>query len=142
MVRKQKNVRTAVFGQNLRIELKKYPLSKAGNKINIVDSGEGYFMPEIGPNTFLDWPIRKKYLFFGEWIYERTYIVLKRGSRCIDFSLDDPKAYGPDIEQTKKANANLLATKIGSESEKGIPWYSLIMLGMLLIILLRVLGVG
>lgn len=116
-------VRTAIFGKDLRVEIKKYPLTKAGNKIDINSGGEGYFMPEIGPNQFLEWPIRKRYLFFGPWVYARTFIVVKRGVKCIDFSLDDPKAYGPDIEQLKRANAALLAEKIGQDQQKGTPWY-------------------
>ena len=139
-----KKVRTAVFGKDLRVELKDYPLSAAGNKINIVDAGAGYFMPEIGPNQFLDWPIRKKYLLFGPWVYKRTFIVLKRGTKCIDFSLDSPEAYGPDIEQIDQAIGTNLASQIGADVNKGTPWYiwiSLIMLMLILVTVLRIAGV-
>jgi len=127
-------VRTAVFGKDLRVEIKKYPLTKKGNKIDISAGGEGYFRPEIGPNQFLDWPVRKKYLFFGPWVYERTFFSVKLGAKCIDFGLNDPEAYGPDIEALKEANAVLLAKEIGSEQEKGTPWYVWAILGLLIVI--------
>lgn len=131
-------VRTAVFGKDQRVELKDYPISASGNKIHIKSGGEGHFMPEIGPNQFLDWPIRKKYLLFGGWVYKRIFFVLKLGTKCIDFSLDDPKAYGPDIEELKRSNANLLATKIGTDTAQKTPWilYLIVIFQLLMIIIL------
>lgn len=137
-------VRTAIFGKDQRVEIKKYPLTKAGNKIHINSGGEGYFMPEIGPNQFLDWPIRKKYLFFGPWIYARTFITLRLGTKCIDFSLPDPKAYGPDLEQLKRANEAYLATRIGSDAVPKTPMWVYIMIFLLLGclgLLIRIAGV-
>lgn len=134
-------VRTAIFGKDLRVEIKKYPITKAGNKIDIVSGGEGYFMPEIGPNQFLDWPIRKKYLFFGPWVYARTFFSVKRGIKCIDFSLENPEAYGPDIEQLKRANMALLAEKVGKESKPDVPWYVWIQLLLIIFLVLNNLGV-
>jgi len=123
-------VKTAVFGADLRVELKNYELSKSGNKINIVSSGEGYFMPEIGPTTFLDWPASKRYLLFGPRTYKRVFFALKKGAKCVDFGTDDGILYGPDQEQLKKANLNLLATKIGSDANQGTPWYIWAILGL------------
>lgn len=137
-------VRTAVFGKDLRVEIKKYPLSKAGNKIDINHGGEGYFMPEIGPNQFLDWPVRKRFLLFGPWVYVRTFFSVKLGTKCIDFSLESPEAYGPDIEQLKEANAALLAKKIGQNPEIKIPWYFVVLLVLILVLVAinsRALGV-
>ena len=31
--------------------------------------------------------------------------------------------YGPDEEALKKSNLNLLATKIGKDTNQGTPWY-------------------
>lgn len=128
-----KKVKTAIFGKDQRVQLKDYELSASGNKINIVNGGEGYFMPEIGPTTFLDWPIRKKYLFFGPDVYTRVFFSLRRGFRCVDFArkitIFDKETqsgaivYGPDEEQLKAANANLLATKIGKDTNPDVPWY-------------------
>ena len=126
-------VKTAVFGKDQRVKLKDHELSASGNKISIVTGGEGYFMPEIGPTTFLDWPIRKKYLLFGPDVYKRVFFAVKKGSRCVDFSKTianyDAKTqlgvvvYGPDEEALKKSNLNLLATRIGKDTNQGIPWY-------------------
>ena len=114
-------VRTAVFGNDLRVELINYEISKNGNRISIVPEGAGYFMPEIGPTTFLDWPIRKKYLLFGSPVYKRVYFTIKKGSKCVDFLTG--VVYGPDEEALKKSNLNLLATKIGKDADQGTPWY-------------------
>ena len=133
-----KKVKIAIFDKDQRVELKDYELSASGNKISIVTGGEGYFMPEIGPTTFLDWPIRKKYLLFGHDVYKRIFFALKKGSKCVDFAKrianydEETKlgvvVYGPDEEQLKTSNLNLLATKIGKDTEQGIPWF--IMLGL------------
>ncbi|GAH92079.1 unnamed protein product, partial [marine sediment metagenome] len=133
-----KKVKTAIFGKDQRVKLKDYELSASGNKINITKGGEGYFMPEIGPTTFLDWPIRKRFLLFGSPVYKRIFFALKKGSRCVDFAkrIADYDAetklgvvvYGPDEEQLKTSNLNLLATKIGQDTEQGVPWYIWIIL--------------
>ena len=116
-----KKVITAVFGNDLRVELKNYEISNNGNRISIVPEGAGYFMPEIGPTTFLDWPIRKKYLLFGSPVYKRVYFTIKKGSKCVDFLTG--VVYGPDVEALKTSNLNLLATKIGKDTDQGVPWY-------------------
>ena len=116
-------VKTAIFGKDLRVELKNHELSASGNKINIVSGGEGYFMPEIGPTNFLDWPSYKRYLLFGPRTYKRIFFALKKGAKCVDFGTDNGIVYGPDEEALKRANLNLLATKIGKDTNQGIPWY-------------------
>jgi len=114
-------VKTAIFGNDLRVKLKNYEISGNGNRISIVPEGAGYFMPEIGPTTFLDWPIRKKYLLFGSTIYQRVYFTIKKGSKCVDFLTG--VVYGPDEEALKKSNLNLLVTKVGKDTNEGTPWY-------------------
>jgi hypothetical protein len=126
-------VKTAIFGKDLRVELKNYPLSKSGNKIDIVDSGEGYFMPEISPTSFLDLPSWKRYIIFGPRTYKRVFFALKKASKCVDFAKhiadydEETKlgvlVYGPDQEQLKQSNLNLLVTKVGKEAEQKTPWY-------------------
>jgi len=114
-------IKVAIFGNDLRVKLKDYALSANGNKISIVPEGAGYFMPEIGPTTFLDWPIRKKYILFGKKVYKRIFFTIKKGSKCVDFISEE--LYGPDVEQIKKANLSFLAQKIGSDKDQGVPWY-------------------
>ena len=135
-----KKVRTGFYGKDLRVEIKKYPLNSAGSKITVVNGGENHFMPDIGPNSFLDMPTRKKYLLFGPWIYTRTFFALKKAEKCIDF-FPDGIVYGPDPEQLKKANMALLAEKIGQDAHKGTPWYIWAILGLNLLIFLNMMGV-
>ena len=132
-------VKTAIFGNDLRVDLKNYDLSMSGNKINIVSGGEGYFMPEIGPTTFLDWPIRKRFFLFGPTIYKRVYFSIKKGTKCVDFLTG--VVYGPDEEQLKKSNLNLLATKIGKDANQGTPWYIWAILAVSIFTLLYTMGV-
>jgi len=120
---KSPKVKTAIFGKDLKVELKKYPLSKSGNKIDIVNTGEGYFMPEIGPTNFLNWPSRKRFGIAGQRLYTPIYFSLKKGAKCIDFGTEEGIIYGPDEEQLKSANGSLLATRIGADADKGTPWY-------------------
>ncbi len=139
-----KKVTTAVFDGDLKAELKKYPLSKSGNKIDIVSEGAGYFMPEIGPTNFLDLPSTKRFLLFGPRTYRRVYFAKRKAKKCVDFGTDEGMIYGPDEEQLKRANMNLLAEKLGSEGQKGVPWYAWVTLGVSMlsfIILLQLAGV-
>lgn len=115
-------VRTAFYGKDLRVEIKKYPLNSSGDKIEVVNGGTSHFMPDIAPNSFLDMPVRKRYLLFGPWVYTRTFFALRRAEHCIDF-FPEGIVYGPDSEQLKKANAAAIAKDIGSEANKGTPWY-------------------
>jgi hypothetical protein len=137
-------VKTAIFGKDLRVTLKDHSLSANGNKINIVPEGAGYFMPEIGPTKFLDWPSYKRYFLFGPRTYKRIFFARKKAAKCVDFGTDEGIVYGPDEEQLKKANLNLLAEKIGQDASKGTPWYMwaiLVSSVMNLLLLLQVSGV-
>jgi len=146
-----KKVKTAIFGKDHRVKLKDYELSASGNKISITTGGEGYFMPEIGPTTFLDWPVRKKYLLFGSDVYQRIFFALRKGSRCVDFAkkitVCDEKTqsgvivYGPDEEALKKSNLNLLATKIGKDSGQETPLVSWLILAGIVFSILFQMGV-
>ena len=133
-----KKVKLAVFDKDQTVTIVKHEISNNGNRISIVPEGAGYFMPEIGPTKFLYWPVRKRYFLFGERNYERVYFSLKKGTSCLDFAkkiayYDEETAlgvvvYGPDEEALKKSNLNLLATKIGKDTDQGTPWYSWITL--------------
>jgi len=128
-----KKVKIAVFDKDQTVKLERHEISNNGNRIHIVPEGAGYFMPEIGPTKFLYWPTRKRFLFFGAWVYERVYFALKKGTSCLDFAkkiayYDEETAmgvvvYGPDVEAVKRANLNLLAEKIGVDNNPKTPWY-------------------
>jgi len=134
-----KKVKTAIFGNDLRVKLKDHELSASGNKISIVTGGEGYFMPEIGPTTFLDWPIRKRFLLFGPTVYTRIFFSIKKGSKCVDFLTG--VVYGPDEEALKKSNLNLLATKIGKDTNQETPLVTWLILAGVVFSILFQMGV-
>lgn len=137
-------VETAIFGKDLKVQVKKYPLSANGDKIAIVTTGEGYFMPEIGPTQFLDLPSFKRFLIFGKRGYKRVYFARKKAAKCVDFGTDVGIVYGPDEEQKKRANLGLLAEKIGQDANRGTPWYIwaiMLMQFLILIVLFKFLGV-
>ncbi len=146
-----KKVKTAIFGKDQCVILKDHELSASGNKISIVTGGEGYFMPEIGPTTFLDWPIRKRFLLFGSTVYARIYFSLKKGDKCVDFAKhianydEETKlgvlVYGPDEEALKKSNLNLLATKIGKDTNQETPLVTWLILAGVVFSILFQMGV-
>ena len=131
-------VKAAIFNNDLRVKLEKYELSANGNKIKIVPEGAGYFMPEIGPTTFLDWPKRKRYILFGPTVYERIFFALNKGSQCVDFLTG--VTYGPDVEQQKKANMSFLAREIGADRDSGTPWAVYLSLFFTFLILMLLLA--
>jgi len=136
-------VRTAFYGKDLRVAYKNYPLNSSGDKIEVVNGGEHHFMPDVGPTSFLDMPVRKRYLLFGPWVYVRTFFAVKRAKKCIDF-FPEGLVYGPDPEQLKKANAVALAKTIGSDRQQSSPWalYLVILLqGISMILLAQMAGV-
>lgn len=129
---KEKKVRVAVFDADLRVTIKKYPLSSNGKQINISSGGTEHFMPHFDRNCRLDFPRFKKWLLFGERQYEPLYVVMNKGKKCIDFSLKEPEIYGPSPEELDAAIKALIATKIGTEGIK-IPWYIPVLLFIILL---------
>jgi len=134
-----RKVDVAVFDNDLRIELKKYELNKSGTKISIIDSGEGYFMPEIGTNTFLEFPSWKKYLLFGPRTWKRVYFVKRQAKKCVNFSTSE--VYSPDPEQLKQAIGSTLLGKLGKEDPPFPTWMIYLILLCVVGIALKVFGV-
>lgn len=116
-------VKTAFFGKDLRVELGNHQLSASGDKISVVSEGAGYFMPEIGPTSFLDWPSFKRYILFGPRTYKRVYFALKKGAKCVDFGKTEGQIYGPDQEQLKTAVGATMLEKMGKEKQN-MTWYN------------------
>ena len=115
-------VKTAIFGKDLRVELKDHALSASGDKISIVTEGAGYFMPEIGPTSFLDWPSFKRYILFGPRTYKRIFFALKKGAKCVDFGKDEGHVYGPDQEQIDKAVGSTMLNQLGKVKQDMTWW--------------------
>ena len=112
-------VKTAVFGNDNRVEWKNYELNDSGNRISIVKEGAGYFMPEIDNDSPLYFPSWKKFLLFGERTYKRVYFVNNKAKKCYDFKRGEMSL--PDLEAIDTSIASTQLNKIGSPVEN-IPW--------------------
>ena len=113
-----------------------------GDKIRIKSGGTENWNPTLTETTFIEKKGWKKYLLFGNRNWKREYYVIRKGKKCIDFKTGDVPT--PDSEQLKQANLSLLAREIGSEKEKGVPWYMWAILGSCLVnlwMLLQISGV-
>lgn len=136
----KRKVMLAIFDNDLRAKVKKYPVSDDGTKIRVVSGGENHHMPVFDNDSFIEFPYRP---FPALWktSYRRIYFVKGKGKKCIDFSGEDPEIFPPDPEAQKEANARLLATKIGQDSNPGIPWYNMVILAGIGLLIAIQLGV-
>ena len=112
----KRKVTLAIFDNDLRAKVGKYPVSDDGTKIRVVSGGENHHMPSFDNDSFIEFPKR-----LGGW--KKVYFVKGKGKKCVDFKGDIPTIFPPDPEALKRANANLLATKIGQDANQGTPWY-------------------
>jgi hypothetical protein len=133
-----RKVKVALFDKDLRVEFKKFPLTSDGLKIDITQGGKAHFKPKIGPTHSLDIPKRKKYLFFGEWVYEPTYFAMKWSKKVIDFKT--PEVTGPDPAEVMRAAGNkILESKGKQKTEVPIIMYFIVLI--LLAIAVKIFGV-
>ena len=116
-----RKVTLAIFDNDLRCKIGKYPVSDDGTKIRVVSGGENHHMPVFDNDSFLEFPRGKLEIWKPK--YTRYYIVKGKGKKCVDFKGDTPTIFPPDPEALKRANLNLLATKIGKDTNQGTPWY-------------------
>ena len=117
-----RKVNLAIFDNDLRAKVGKYPVSDDGTKIRVVSGGENHHMPSFDNDSFIEFPYRA---FSSFWTvsYKRVYFVKGKGKKCIDFKGETVTIFPPDPEALKRANLNLLATKIGKDTNQGTPWY-------------------
>lgn len=136
-------VRLATIDSDLKIRsIKRYPLSKNGRHIEVCNGGENHFMPLISNTSYIEFPSWKRYYIFGDRTYKRIYFAMNKAKKCIDFVSGEVGI--PSVEELKRANAVLLATKIGQDANKGTPWYIWFLLVLILlsfILQLRIAGV-
>ena len=132
----------ATIDKDLKIRsLKKYPLSKNGQQIYVTSGGEGHFMPVITNTSYLEFP-QRSFPNFWKTSYRRIYFAMNKATKCVDFESGEVSM--PSPEELKKANLQLLAGKIGQDTNKGIPWYIWGILGINVIsflLLLQLAGV-
>ena len=125
-------VNLATIDLDLKIRnIKRYPLSANGRHIEVVNGGENHFMPLISNTSYLEFPSWKRYYLLGERTYKRVYFAMNKAKNCIDFASGEVSI--PSVEELKRANAILLATKIGQDTNKGTPWYVWFLLILLIL---------
>ena len=121
-----RKVTLAIFDNDLRAKVGKYPISDDGTKIRVVSGGENHHMPAFDNDSFIEFP--KKWFQFWKPTWTKIYFVKGKGKKCIDFKGEPVIIFPPDPEALKKSNLNLLATKIGKDTDQGTPWCSWITL--------------
>ena len=137
-----RKVTLAIFDNDLRCKIGKYPVSDDGTKIRVVSGGENHHMPSFDTDSYLEHPKKRWEIWKPQWT--RIYYVKGKGKKCIDFKGETPTIFPPDPEALKKSNLNLLATKIGKDTNQGTPWYIwaiLITSGLSFLLLLQMSGV-
>jgi hypothetical protein len=125
-----RKVKLAVFDNDLKAEIKKYPISDSGNHILVVKGGESHFMPRFDNDSFLEIP--KKFLRWNRG-YERLYFAKKGAKKCVNFKTEE--TFGPNPEELKKAISSTLLTKIGKPEANFPAW-------LIYLILLIVIGIA
>lgn len=136
-----RKVTLATYGQDLKVELKEYPLNEKETAIEITKSGKAYWQPKIGPTKFLDFPALKKFLLFGPRRYKRVYIAPKMGKSCIDFSLKEPAPEGIDTKVAERAAGAEIIRNMGRGERGGMSSTSILIILLLVFNLLLQLGV-
>lgn len=123
-----KKVKLAVFGNDLRCEVKKYPLSDNGEQIKVISGGEGHFMPRFDTESYLEFP--NKFLFWRIG-WSRLYFAKNKAKNCVNFKTEE--VFGPDLEQLKTSLAATNLDKLGKQEPPFPIW-------IIYLILLLVLG--
>lgn len=127
-------VKVALFDKDLKVTVKKYPLTSDGQKIEIEQGGKGHFKPRIDHQSYLDFP-RSRWRGGG---YERVYFAMKWSKRCIDFAT--PEMHGPDPDVVMDAaRAKILRNK--AEEAQSIHWSVWLTIFLLVLVFLKVFGV-
>lgn len=136
-------IRVAIYDNDYKIrEIKKYKIAQDGDRISIVNSGAGKFMPYFDNSSYLLFPSWKKWLFFGPRSYKELYVVKNGAESCVNFYTG--RAVGPSIEEKKKANLGALANNLSQGAGLKIPWHITVILVLLFgcqLIIMKVLGV-
>jgi hypothetical protein len=134
----ERKVSLAVFDNDQRVVIRKYPISDDGTKIRVVSGGENHWMPSFDITSPLEFPYRA---FTSLWriSYRRIYFAKKKGKKCINFNAEQPEIPMPDPEQLKDAVGNTLLSKIG-QAEQKTSMLTYFALFINILILLKVMG--
>lgn len=127
-----RKVRVALFDKDLKVEIKKYPLTSDGAKIDITQGGKAHFKPHIGTTNYLDMPYRSA-LTPWKFSYVRTYFAMKWAKKVVDFHTGE--VHGPDPEEVMTAAGNKILESKGKQKTETSPILILILVVVVLILL-------
>ena len=133
-----RKVTLAIFDNDLKTTIGKYPLSKDGTKIIVTSGGEANWAPSFDNDSFIEFPKKKWEFWKPRWT--RIYLVKKKGSKCVNFKSDPPTIPGPSEEELKRAIGAVAFKNLGKE-DKESTLISYLTLAIAFIILLSQLGV-
>lgn len=133
-----KKVQLAILDRDLKARtFQQFPLNSDGTKIDVVNSGKGYFMPKIDNDSFIELPYRSLIPPF-KTKFNRIYIAPRGADSCVNFRTKEVK--GPDPEQVIEAARAEMVRNFGKQKQD-IPLIFYIMLLVLIGVALKVFGV-
>lgn len=127
-----KKVFVAIYDRDLKVEMKKCPLTEDGSKIKIKKGGKGHWSPEFDNESYLEFPSR-----FGT---KRVYVVRKHANKCVSFKDPTTTVYGPDPDVVIEAAEGAIRKSMKQE-EQDTPFILYIMLALIAIVFLKVMGI-
>ena len=134
-----RKVNVAVFDNDLRVEILKREISDKGNKIRIASGGTANWKPSFDNDSFLEFPRGKLEFWRPKWT--RYYIVKKKGSKCVNFSVKPPTISGPDPEEMKEAVGSTMLGQIGKDKQD-MTWWNWAVLGLAFLTFMLVLNMS
>lgn len=130
-----RKVKLAVIDGDLKVNIKKYPISDSGNHILVKKGGEGHFMPTFDNDSFLEFP--RKFLFFVIG-WEKVYFAKKLAKSCVNFKTG--KLEGPSPEFVKEMGTKVMLDRLNKQKQE-TGWQIWLILAVSIITLLHVMGV-
>ena len=134
MVRK---VKLAIFDADLKVTIKKYPISDSGNHILVTKGGKQNFMPSFDNTSYLEFPVRYPWSFW-KTSYQRIYYARKLAKKCVDFKTE--KIEGPSPEFVKEMGTKVMLDRLNKQKQE-TGWQIWLLLAVSIFTLLYVMGV-
>lgn len=129
-----RKVNLAIFDNDGKAEIKKYPISDSGNHILVKKGGEGHFMPTFDNDSCLE--IKKpRYLGGG---YKTVYFARKLAKKCVNFKTGQIE--GPSPEFVEEMAAKAMLDRLNKQKQE-ITWQIWLILAVSIINILMTMGV-
>lgn len=125
----------AIFDANQRCIIRRCEVTDDGGKIRVKKGGKAHFYPEFDNTSYLD---HKRAWYLGGG-YKRVYYVRNNASKCLNFQTGHVPM--PDPKEVFDAADARMIKNIGSEEQK-TPWFDVINIFLLIVILLVVLKIA